>query len=163
MNSVWENLNGGSQAPNFQRKSGGSPSWEIGPFRGKLGPFQFRGRLGPIPPHPTATGEEQKLPRKGPFWPNWRLSGQAPRLLSPRLDFSAPCLFFQEKLSKSLPKPRFSKPIFSHSAGPTKLDRPYRKQLRFLGLSGFRARRAARLLTITRTLDTAFLSFPLLS
>ena len=29
-------------------------------------------------PHPTATGEERKLPRKGPFWPNWSLSGQAP-------------------------------------------------------------------------------------
>ena len=35
----------------------------------------IRGRSGPIPLHPTATGEEQKLPRKGPFWPDWPLSG----------------------------------------------------------------------------------------
>ena len=34
----------------------------IGAFRGPIGPF--RGRSGPIPPHLTATGEEQKLPRK---------------------------------------------------------------------------------------------------
>ena len=35
----------------------------------------------PTPLHLTATGDEQKLPRKGHFWPNWRL------LVSPRLDF----------------------------------------------------------------------------
>ena len=70
-------------SPKFSEKMGGNSSWKIGPSRGKLGPLRgrsgpFRGRSGPIPPHPTATGEEQKLPRKGPFWPNWRLSGQAP-------------------------------------------------------------------------------------
>ena len=43
--------NGGCPAPIFQRKSGTAPH---------------------------SNGEEQKLPRKGPFWPNWRLSGQAP-------------------------------------------------------------------------------------
>ena len=47
--SFWENPNGGSQtgawAPNIQRKSGGNPSWKIGPFRGKLGPFQGRSGL----------------------------------------------------------------------------------------------------------------------
>ena len=73
-------LTNGGLSPKFSEKIGGNPSWKIGPFRGKLAPFQgwsgpFRGRSGPIPLHPTATGEEQKLPRKGPFWPDWPLSG----------------------------------------------------------------------------------------
>ena len=40
--------------------------------------------------------------------------------------FSELCLllFFIEKSDKLLPKPRFSKPIFGHPAGSTKLDRP---------------------------------------
>ena len=72
----------------------------IGPFRAKppfaKPPFGFprlsgadwglsracrgllEGRSGPIPLRLTATGEEQKSPRKCPFWPNWHLSGQAP-------------------------------------------------------------------------------------
>ena len=86
--------------PKNKGKEGQGPSWKIGPFRGKLGPFQSRsgpiqGRSGPIflrAPQPC-TGEEQKLPRKGPFWPNWRLSGRGPRLLSPRLDFPEKGLF----------------------------------------------------------------------
>ena len=43
------------------------------------------GLTGPILPHVTRTREEQKLPRKWPFWPDWRLLGQA-QLPSPRLD-----------------------------------------------------------------------------
>ena len=45
--------------------------------------------------------------------------------------FSELCvlLFFLEKIDKMLPKSRFSKPIFGHSAGSTKLDRPYCKRL----------------------------------
>ena len=35
------------------------------------------------------------------------------------------------KIDKILPKPRVSKPIFGHSAGSTKLDRPYCKRSRF--------------------------------
>ena len=37
-------------------------------------------------------------------------------------------LFFLGKTDKMLPKSRFSKPIFGHSAGSTKLDRPYCKR-----------------------------------
>ena len=84
-------LTNGGLNPKFSEKiGGGNPSWEIGPFRGKLEPFQglsgpfrgrpgigpfrgklepfqglsgpFRGRPGPLPPHPTATREEQRLP-----------------------------------------------------------------------------------------------------
>ena len=59
----WEIQTGGSQSSRlkpqkFPRKSGQTPSWRIGPFRGWLGPFQgllehLRGRSGPgpIPPH----------------------------------------------------------------------------------------------------------------
>ena len=36
-----------------------------------------------------------------------------------------------------LPKSRFSKPIFGHSAGSTKLDRPYCKQFSILFLFCF--------------------------
>ena len=36
---------------------------------------------------PQPQGEEQKLPRKGPFWPQLAPFGPSPRLLSPRLDF----------------------------------------------------------------------------
>ena len=39
-------------------------------------------------------------------------------------------LFFLGQIDKVLPKPRFSKPIFGHSAGSSKLDRPYCKQFR---------------------------------
>ena len=44
--------------------------------------------------------------------------------------FSEPCvlLFFLGKTDKMIPKSRFSKPIFGHSAGSTKLDRPYCKR-----------------------------------
>ena len=44
--------------------------------------------------------------------------------------FSELCflLFFQGKTDKMFPKPRFSKPTFGHSAGSTKLDRPYCKR-----------------------------------
>ena len=47
--------------------------------------------------------------------------------------FSELCvlLFFLGKIDKILPKPRFSKHIFGHSAGSTKLDRPYCKQFRY--------------------------------
>ena len=38
------------------------------------------------------------------------------------------CCFFLGKTDKMLPKSRFSKPIFGHSAGSTKLDRPYCKR-----------------------------------
>ena len=73
-------LTNGGLSPKFSEKIGGKSFLEIFPFRGKLAPFQgrsgpFRGRSGPIPLHPTATGEAQKLPRKGPFWPDWPLSG----------------------------------------------------------------------------------------
>ena len=37
-------------------------------------------------------------------------------------------LFFLGKTDKMLPKSRFSKPIFGHSAGSTKLDRPHCKR-----------------------------------
>ena len=36
-------------------------------------------------------------------------------------------IFFLGKTDKMLPKSRFSKPIFGHPAGSTKLDRPYCK------------------------------------
>ena len=44
--------------------------------------------------------------------------------------FSELCvlLFFLRKKNKTLPKPRFSKPTFGHSAESTKLDRPYCKR-----------------------------------
>ena len=41
-------------------------------------------------------------------------------------------LFSPRKIDKILPKPRFSKPIFGHPAGSTKLDRPYCKQFRVM-------------------------------
>ena len=46
--------------------------------------------------------------------------------------FSELCLllFSLGKLDRMLPKSWFSKPIFGHSAGSTKLDRPYCKQFR---------------------------------
>ena len=40
-------------------------------------------------------------------------------------------LFFPRRTDKMLPKSRFSKPIFGHSAGSTKLDRPYCKRFWF--------------------------------
>ena len=48
--------------------------------------------------------------------------------------FSELCvlLFFLGKTDNMLPKSRFSKPIFGHSAGSTKLDRPYCKRFWFL-------------------------------
>ena len=49
--------------------------------------------------------------------PNWRKFSEL-RVL----------LFFQGKIDKIFPIPRFSKPTFGHSAGSTKLDRPYCKQ-----------------------------------
>ena len=39
--------------------------------------------------HSSATGEEQKWPRKGPVWPNWRLSAEPP-LGKPLLRFQDP-------------------------------------------------------------------------
>ena len=45
------------------------------------------------------------------------------------------CNFFLGKINKMLPKPRFSKPIFGHSTGSTKSDRPYGKQFRYKGVS----------------------------
>ena len=47
-------------------------------------------------------------------------------------------LFLLGKKDKVLPKPGFSKPIFGHSAGSTKLDRPYCKQFRLLQIEGCR-------------------------
>ena len=38
------------------------------------------------------------------------------------------CCFFLGKTDKMLPKSRFSKLIFGHSAGSTELDRPYCKR-----------------------------------
>ena len=49
--------------------------------------------------------------------PDWRKFSELCVLLS-----------FLGKIDKMLPKSRFSKPIFSHFAGSTKLDRPHRKQ-----------------------------------
>ena len=75
-------LTKGGLSPKFSEKIGGKSFLRNRAFFwGKLGPFQglsgpFRGRSGPIPPHPTATGEERKLPRKGPFWPNF---GRTPK------------------------------------------------------------------------------------
>ena len=48
-----------------------------------------------------------------------------------RRNFSELCVllfFFLGKTDKMLPKSRFSKPIFGHSAGSTELDRPYCKR-----------------------------------
>ena len=52
--------------------------------------------------------------------------------------FSELCvlLFFLGKTDKMLPKSRFSKPIFGHSVGSTKLDRPYCKRFWKKGVSG---------------------------
>ena len=46
-------------------------------------------------------------------------------------------LFFLGKTDKMLPKSRFSKTIFGHPAGSTKLDRPYCKQFWYLNVQFF--------------------------
>ena len=57
-------------------------SAKIGAFSGPTGAFSGPIRTNSSAPH--SHGEEQKLPRKGPFWPNWRLlAGQARRLQGP--------------------------------------------------------------------------------
>ena len=47
----------------FRKKSGGDPSWKIGPFRGKLGPFQgrYRGLFGAD--RPLARGRAEIAPK----------------------------------------------------------------------------------------------------
>ena len=74
--------------PQLSEKIGRNSALEKRAFSGLIGlsgPFQ--GRLGPIPPHLTATGEEQKLklPRNGETALLAQLApfGRSPRLLSP--------------------------------------------------------------------------------
>ena len=61
----------GGLNPRIFRENQGKSALENRAFSGLVGAFPgpFRGRWGSIPPHLTATGEEQKLPRKGLFGP----------------------------------------------------------------------------------------------
>ena len=79
-------LTNGGLSPKLSEKIGGKSILENRVFSGLVGAFPapvgaFRGRLGPIPLHLTARGRAEIAP-KGPFWPNWRLSGQAPVWIS---------------------------------------------------------------------------------
>ena len=64
----------GLKPQTFSEKIGQNPSWKIGPLRGADCSL-------------FSHGETAEIGKLCLFWLNWRLLGQAPRLLSPRLDF----------------------------------------------------------------------------
>ena len=73
----------------FRENRGGESFLENRAFSGQIGAFPgpvgslFLGADQDQFLRTHSHGEEQELPQKGPFWPNWHLSGQAPVCLAP--------------------------------------------------------------------------------